>query len=224
MFDEKKYYPKTLGDIVFQDDIQQERITDIVDGITPFPLSGKNGILLFGIWGTGKTTLAKLLPNAIEQRKSRTNAYNTYFACQQGINGASIMEKLRKSAELCSFNHSGYHYFILDEVDNLTPAAMASLKSAMNIPSTIFILTTNHIDKIDTGVLNRCERIACNAADAKRWLPYARKVLGDLGVTDVTDDALIAAIDFCKGSCREITSAVVRIAAKRKKLQALVAA
>jgi transcriptional regulator with AAA-type ATPase domain len=43
------------------------RIADLVGGAEPLPAHGKSAVLLYGVSGTGKTTLARLLPSAIEQ-------------------------------------------------------------------------------------------------------------------------------------------------------------
>ena len=126
-----------------------------------------------------------------------------------------MMTTIQRIAKHISFADSGYHYFVLDEVDNLTDAALASLKSAMNISETIFIMTTNNIGKIDAGVLNRSERVNFNAAAAQEWLPFARRVLDDCGAGHVDETKLVKVIDGCNGSVREIVSAMQKVAAEQ---------
>jgi hypothetical protein len=85
----------------------------------------------------------------------------------------------------------------------------------MNVSTGVFILTTNHIDKIERGVLNRSVLIEMNAASPQQWLPFAQRVLKDCGVEDVSDDELIPLLASCNGSVREIADSVLTIAARR---------
>jgi DNA polymerase III delta prime subunit len=212
------YTPKKIDEIVYHSITERQQIMNIATGKVQFPVSGKNGILLYGIYGTGKTTLARLLPDAIERGKGGDDSHYSYFSCQIGQHGVQTMAKIQNIAQLLGFTHSGYHYFVLDEVDNWTDAALASLKSVMNMTHTIFILTTNHIGRIDRGVLNRSIRVDFNAAPAGEWLPFARRVIADSGGRPVADDLLLPIIESCNGSVREIVEAMQMIAAEQQAL------
>jgi hypothetical protein len=88
---------------------------------------------------------------------------------------------------------------------------MPSLKSLMNIPQTIFVMTTNHFSDVEIGVRNRCHCIAFNAAPAESWLPLARRMLNDKGILTVSDAALLSVIATGKGSARDILNAILQL-------------
>jgi len=211
----KDYTPTSVNDIVFPDDNVERLIFDIVSGRLPFPASGKNGILLYGIHGTGKSSLAKLLPNAIESLKSGAAANASFDRIEDGNNGAKVISRLRSQADFVPM--ASYHYFILDEVDNLKGSSMASLKSVMNIPETIFVMTTNRFTEIENGVIDRCHCIPFNAAPSVKWLPLAKKILADNEISGVSDGALECVIATCNGSARNIVDCVMRLVLEIKR-------
>lgn len=207
---EKKYAPKTINDILFKSENEQQQIMDIVNGKVPFPTS-KNGILLYGLWGTGKSALARLLPDEIEMNKTGNNSNYHYERIGIGNNGIKVVTKIEQQAAFMPFG-SSYHYFVLDEIDLLKGDVMESFKQAMNLPKTIFILTTNNLSAIDKGVLSRCVRLEFNAAPAEAWLPKVKQILADYNVTR-TDAKLLNLIKLCNGDAREILYTAQRIVA-----------
>jgi len=202
----------------------------IVDGTSPVP-GNKSGILLYGINGTGKSTMAELLPGWIETARTTnalssvsvgqlvdsTQANYTLYPCAQGQNGSVLMGNIQTHTSLVSWNTSNLHYVILDEVDLLTAAASASLKSIMNQKSVVFILTTNHLNKIDRGVQDRSILIDLNAPPIDAWVSMIQAIYQSSGLTAPSHQAITGIVQAGNGSARNILTDIQVAEAKRKK-------
>jgi replication factor C small subunit len=107
-------------------------------------------LLLHGVAGTGKTTLAKLLVKNIDCDFLYINASD-----ERGID--TIREKIQPFALSMGFND--VKIVILDESDYLTPQAQATLRHTIEACSatTRFILTCNYLERIISPLQSRCQ-------------------------------------------------------------------
>jgi replication-associated recombination protein RarA len=213
MFNEKDFLPKTLDECVIGDDLSKDILKNILNHSLPFPAFGKCGILLHGTYGTGKTTLACLLPNLIEISRGGTAANYDFYECAQGMNGVTLTQTIEKRTSLVSFNSSGLQFSVLDEVDNLTVAAQASLKAILDCKHGIFLMTTNNISSVDKGIANRSHLIHMSPAAPQCWLPIVKRVITSFGSNCPPDTAMLPIIQSCNGSGREILTAAVQVGA-----------
>lgn len=97
------------------------------------------------------------------------------------------------------------------QVDNLSKAAQAGLKTTLNSPRGTFILTTNNISQLDKGVKDRYVLVEMNAATDAEYLPLARRIAADENVV-LSDAQLLAAIEGNNGSFRSVIFTLLRLA------------
>ena len=204
------YTPKTPEDIVFASDATRDLVLDLISGKTAFPAYGRNGIILYGTYGTGKSTLAAMLPDAIEMQRGGTKADARIEKITASNNGADLFASLALEAETMPFGT--YRYFVLDEADLITASAMRSLKTLMDVQTTVWILCSNFLGAIDGGVKDRSHEIAFNAAPANRWLPLARRIFSDFCVSCADEAKVEDLIALRSGSARKIVNTLIELA------------
>jgi DNA polymerase III delta prime subunit len=203
--------------------ISRQKLESILDQTLQFPGNGVCGLILHGLYGTGKTTLAQLLPGLIETARvdpsastiatgqildTQTPAYQ-YHPCVQGQNGLSLINQIQNVTSFVPWNSSNLHYVILDEFDLLTDAARANFKALMNRLNLVFIMTTNHLDQIDLGVQNRSVLVDMNVPPAEQWRPILQRVYLNANLTPPPDAVLDQVVKAGRGSARSIFSDVV---------------
>ncbi|MFN5792023.1 MAG: AAA family ATPase, partial [Burkholderiales bacterium] len=195
--------PECLNDFALQP-TSRYKLESILDRTLPLPEHGICGVILYGLYGTGKTTMARLLPGLIETART-TDVLDSftagqitdvvgpivdYHACASGQNSTTLIQSVQNKTSYIAFNASDLHYMILDEIDNLTDLAQASFKAIMNRTNVVFIMTTNHLDKVDLGIQNRSILIDMNLPPPQQWRPILRRGFTDAGLAPPVDAIL----------------------------------
>jgi DNA polymerase III delta prime subunit len=221
--------PNCLDDFLFSSETEKQKLDYILSQKMPFPFAGKNGILLHGTWGTGKSTLAELLPELIEASHAgtwdlsqnigqmpaanRDNVLTDMFRCGGGLSITSIANAVYTSADkMPSWHQSNHHYFVFDEVDKLTVGAQQSLKAVMGVKRCMFFYTTNYLNKVDVGILNRCHLVEMNqVVDLASYVPLGQAILKAMGLpsTAMTSQTIETIAGKAKGSMRNFMDEIV---------------
>ena len=139
----EKYRPSILENYV-----GNEHLKDKVKGY--IENSDIPHLLLYGRAGTGKTTLAKLIVNAIDCDYIIINASD-----ENGVD--TIRDRIKGFASTIGFK--SMKIIILDEADYLTSNGQAALRNVMETFSKHcrFILTCNYVEKIVEPIQSRCQ-------------------------------------------------------------------
>ena len=142
----EKYRPDTLEGYVGNEHILEKVKIYIENEDVPH-------LLLYGVAGTGKTTLAKIITNQIDCDVMYINASD-----ENSVD--AVRDKIRGFASSMGFRK--WKVIILDEADYLTPNAQAALRNLMETfsKSTRFILTCNYVEKIIDPIQSRCQTFA----------------------------------------------------------------
>ena len=141
----EKYRPEVLEQYVGNESIKNKVEDYLQQGSI-------QNLLLHGVAGTGKTTLAKLIANNINCDLLYINASD-----ERGID--TIREKIIPFASSMGFGD--VKIVILDEADYITPQAQATLRNTMESFSgnTRFILTCNYLERIISPLQSRCQTL-----------------------------------------------------------------
>ena len=163
-------------------------------------------LLLYGTAGTGKTTLAKILANAVDSQIMYINASDTNSV-------DTVREQISRFASSVGFNR--WKIVILDEFDFMTPNAMAALRNIMETysKSTRFILTCNYVEKVIDPIQSRCQVFAITPPSKTEVAKRLVTVLESEGIEyDIKDVVAIInssypdirrAINAAQGSVRD---------------------
>ena len=208
--------PSNTSEMVFADITSETLVKNIISGKIPFPLSGKSAVLLYGAFGTGKTTYASIFCNDYEAARGggADTAHIEFVSCDSTENITQILTRCSKQRELMSFNRSGHHYFIFDEVDNLTVEAQRKLKAFLNYTNIVCVLTTNYIEKVDVGVRSRCFNVNFNASNTANYLQRIKDVIRQNNLAMPSDAALLQQIALADGDWRDLVPFVLHMCAQ----------
>ncbi len=150
----EKWRPKTLEDIILLPRIRSH-----------FENGLNNNYIFYGHYGTGKTSLARILIGKYSKDKSFLELNSSLF---------TSIDVLRNEIEnFCKFQSimdvsDGMKYIFLDEFERVSSQFQDAFKAFIETYSkrgVRFIITTNHINKISDGIKSRIPQINFDCID-----------------------------------------------------------
>lgn len=206
-----KYRPSRFCEVVGQSTSVRILMNSIFMDRVP------KAILLSGLYGTGKTTLARLYAKALncETFKTTSEICNTCGNCvnfqgnpftieldaasNNGVDDIRLLqERLKRVADI------PYKVVILDECHMLSTQAQAAFLKLLEEPETdrVFILVTTNPDKLDPTVRSRCLSMPLKPLTSYEVSIGITNVLQAEGL-HYDQDFVITLSQQCSGSMRD---------------------
>ena len=203
----RKYRPKTLDDVIGQDNI----IKSLKGSITTGKIS--HAYLFTGPRGTGKTSVARILAHEINGFKYELeDSYLDIIEIDAASNtGVDNIRELREKAIIAP-SQGKYKVYIIDEVHMLSKSAFNALLKTLEEPPehTIFILATTDIEKVPITITSRSQVYNFHLADEKTMLDFLKTVSKKEKI-NISDDALRITVSRGGGSFRDSLSLLDQI-------------
>lgn len=201
------FVPTTTAEMVFSDNETKKLINDLLSHRVTLPAHGKNSLILFGVFGSGKTTYAKIFFDEYERSFNGDTAFVTEFVVDSSEKITTTINKISQIADKVPlFNHSNKHYFFFDEFDNYQLEQQARLKHFLNRNNIICIMTTNNLHKIDEGIKSRSHVINFNASsNIDDYVERMRQIIKDNNLPNLSYETLKEIAEESNGSWREMS-------------------
>lgn len=157
----EKWRPKKIEDII------------LLPRIRKHFENGINGNYIFyGHYGTGKTSLARILVGVYTKDKNFLELNSSLFTSIDVLRGE--IENFCKFTPMMDVG-DGMKYIFLDEFERVSAQFQDAFKAFIETYSkrgVRFIITTNHINKISDGIKSRIPQINfdCQSVDEERYL------------------------------------------------------
>ena len=209
----KKYRPRLFDNIV-----GQEKVVEVLKNQIKNDRTG-HAYLFTGVRGTGKTSIAKIMAQAINCLNLKDgNPCNECKICKSILEGnnTDIMEMdaasnngvddIRSIKDEISFlpTSSKYRVYIIDEVHMLSMGAFnALLKTLEEPPSHVkFILATTEPQKLPATIISRCQRFEFIKIDEEKIYGLLKKIAVEMNIK-IEDNALKLISILARGSARD---------------------
>ncbi|MBD5558925.1 MAG: DNA polymerase III subunit gamma/tau [Clostridia bacterium] len=226
----RAFRPSVFGDVSGQDHVTQVLRRQIETG------QPAHAYLFCGSRGTGKTTTARILANAVNCLHPVDGSpcgeceVCRMFAGEQFVDvveidaasnsGVENIRDIREKAALLPIQ-GRYKVYIIDEAHMLSAGAFNALLKTLEEPPahTIFILATTELRKIPKTIQSRCQHFDFRRITPSDIVSRLRYVAGEIGVR-AEDEALALLAAQAEGALRDALSLLEQCSAGRTELTA----
>lgn len=189
----EKYRPKTLDDVIGQDQIVKRLNRYVEEESLP-------NIMFTGSAGVGKTTCAIALAKSLLGEYWQQNFLELNASDARGID--TVRNQIKSFCKLKAVG-APFRIIFLDEVDNMTKDAQQALRREMEMytKTSSFILSCNYSSKIIDPIQSRCAIFRFTPIKAGQVIKRLQYI-ADCENLDVEEAALENIVYFTQGDMR----------------------
>ena len=168
-----KYKPTNLGEVIYPSEAVRIRIQAYMSG------NLEGNLLLWGPNGTGKTSVADLLPAYINNGDAHVDTNYEAILKKDDLNGY-----IANSCSIAEWGGHKKHFMVFHEFDNAEDE-VNELWTAMDKYSDklMVIITTNDPMSVHKSLRSRCDEVHFPALTARQVLRRSQSILDQEGLT-----------------------------------------
>ncbi len=199
-----KYRPTVWEDVVGQESVVRTLKNMIITG------SFLAGLLLSGVYGIGKTTLAKLVARSLlcgRRRPGTFNPCNDCGSCNSKSHGGNFIERncAKLTTEQIESDLVSYMIFQITYYDEFQrvkiPVQEMLLKALEGDPyplNKLFVFSTVEAEKVDEGLLQRVTHLKLVPPTVEQLTPWLEKICDRASILIEDRSALGLIAEDCK--------------------------
>ena len=180
-------------------------------------------LLLYGTYGTGKTSLANELPMLISSTVGPADCYQINGSAR--INPALFLRGLWNFCLYVPYNNLGLKFVIIDEIDGMPGNEKAALRSVMTetIKFVRFFITSNDLSKVDPAIQSRCEIVQFEHFEPEMRLDRVRDIVEAEGMHHLSDQDILDFLENQPDDNRKLFKALGKQVRRFRKINQIAA-